>query len=170
MPVLPDVESISVFSGVSAPRLSPSSIIDSAARSLTEPPGLNHSAFAYTSTLGNSLSNMRMRKSGVLPISLVISAARVVCAIFKRIESRSAGEVDQDGPSHDIEACEGVSDDRAPVHRSALGRQDVDDRLPDQVARAEQRDDRRARQHSIHEDRAGGPPLEKLQRDRKSVV
>src|SRR6202171_3813836 len=120
MPVLPEVESMIVFSCVSAPRRSPSSIIHSAARSLTEPPGLNHSAFAYTSTLGNSLSNMRMRKSGVFPISLVISAARVVCAIFKRIESRSAGEVDQDGPANDVEACEGVGDDRAPVHRFAL--------------------------------------------------
>src|ERR1700687_1099891 len=148
MPVLPEVESMSVFSGVSAPRRSPSSIIHRAARSLTEPPGLNHSAFAYTSTRGNSGSNMRMRRSGVLPISLVISAVRVICAILKRIERRSAGEVDQDGPSDHVEPGDPVPDDRAPVHRATLGRQDVEHRLPDQVAGAEQRDDRRARQHS----------------------
>jgi len=46
MPVLPDVESMMVFARVSAPRLSPSSIIESAARSFTDPPGLNHSALA----------------------------------------------------------------------------------------------------------------------------
>src|ERR1700716_2343256 len=128
IPVLPEVESMIVFSCLSTPRRSPSSIIDRAARSLTEPPGLNHSAFAYTSTRGNSLSNMRMRSSGVFPISRVISASRVVCAIFKRIESRSAGEVDQDGPADHVEPGERVGDDRAPVHRPAFGRQDVEDR------------------------------------------
>src|SRR5712664_3444841 len=107
---------------------------------------------------------MRMRRSGVLPISLVISAALVVCAIFKRIERRSAGEMDQDGPSDDVQSRERVGDDRAPVHGPAFGREDVEQRLADQVTRAEETDDRRARQHSIDNDGAGGQHLEKLQR------
>jgi len=46
IPVLPEVESMIVLSRVNAPVRSPSSIMNSAARSFTEPPGLNHSAFA----------------------------------------------------------------------------------------------------------------------------
>ena len=46
MPVLPEVESRITFSTVSSPVRSASSIIRSAGRSFTDPPGLNHSAFA----------------------------------------------------------------------------------------------------------------------------
>ena len=47
---------------------SPSRIIRAAARSLTEPPGFCHSAFAYSSTPGVSRSNWCRRTSGVRPI------------------------------------------------------------------------------------------------------
>ena len=40
----------------------------SAGRSLTEPPGLNHSALAENSTLGNSRPIRSSRRSGVLPM------------------------------------------------------------------------------------------------------
>ena len=45
----------------------------SAGLSFTEPPGLNHSALAYTSTSGNSLSNSLISSKGVLPIHLMIA-------------------------------------------------------------------------------------------------
>src|ERR1700704_2217345 len=108
-----------VFLCVSAPRRSPSSIIERAARSLTEPPGLNHSAFAYTSTRGNSFSKIRTRRSGVLPISRVMPAGTTLCAILKRIESRSAGEVDQDDPKQDVHGSEAVADERPPVNAAS---------------------------------------------------
>src|SRR3954468_17823436 len=68
MPVLPDVASMIVLSGVSRPDASPSRIILAAARSLTDPPGFCHSAFAYNSTPGLSRSNWCRRTKGVLPI------------------------------------------------------------------------------------------------------
>jgi len=46
MPVLPDVESRITLSGVSCPVSKAVMIIHRPARSLTEPPGLNHSALA----------------------------------------------------------------------------------------------------------------------------
>ena len=46
IPVFPEVASRITFPGVSFPVRSPSRIMFSAGRSLTEPPGLNHSAFA----------------------------------------------------------------------------------------------------------------------------
>src|SRR4051794_32275922 len=76
MPVFPEVASNMVLPGTSSPRRSPSRSICSAARSFTEPPGLNHSALAYISTAGftpyfsGSRDNL---SSGVLPISLVMS-------------------------------------------------------------------------------------------------
>src|SRR5260370_18332958 len=39
-----------------------------AGRSFTEPPGLNHSAFAQNSILGNSFATCARRSSGVLPM------------------------------------------------------------------------------------------------------
>jgi hypothetical protein len=46
MPVLPDVASRMILSGVSWPEAMPSWIMRSAGRSFTEPPGFFHSAFA----------------------------------------------------------------------------------------------------------------------------
>ena len=68
MPVLPEVASRIVRSGVSRPVASPSRIIRAAARSLTDPPGFCHSALAYSSTPGVSRSNWCSRTSGVRPI------------------------------------------------------------------------------------------------------
>src|SRR5687767_5819294 len=77
MPVLPLVASAIRMPGLSAPDRSPSRIIHSAARSLTEPPGLYHSALAYTSTFGDRSSAMlRSRISGVLPTRSNSEAAR----------------------------------------------------------------------------------------------
>src|ERR1700681_2069862 len=173
MPVLPEVESMIALSEVRAPRRSPSSIIDRAARSFTDPPGLNHSAFAYTSTRGNSRSNMRMRSNGVLPIKRVIPAEAVRWLMFIRIESSvssslacqawSIAEVDQDQADHDIHGGKAVADQRSPVHTAPFGGEDVEDRLPDQVAPAKQGDRRRIAQHSVEEDRARHQDLEQLE-------
>src|SRR3954449_4990256 len=57
-----------VLSGVSCPDTSPSRIMRAAARSLTDPPGFCHSAFAYNSTPGVSRSNLGNRTSGVFPM------------------------------------------------------------------------------------------------------
>src|SRR2546421_11865023 len=68
MPVLPLVASMRILSLVSSPRRSPSRIIDSAARSLTLPPGLCHSALAYTSTGATDFAIRLNDSNGVLPI------------------------------------------------------------------------------------------------------
>src|SRR5688572_12262889 len=48
-----------------------------AGRSLTEPPGLNHSALPYSSTPLRPASNFRRRISGVLPIKSSTVDARL---------------------------------------------------------------------------------------------
>src|ERR1700687_5386731 len=163
MPVLPEVESMIVLSGVSAPRRSPSSIMNRAARSFTEAPGLKHSAFAYTSMRGNCFSNIRTRSSGVLPISCVIPSIPVRWAIFKRIESLSAREVDQYGPADHEYRRDRVADQRAPIHAPAFQSEDVQHRLADQVAGAEQRENRGFRHDSEEHDGGGNQHLEQLQ-------
>src|SRR5215210_1334235 len=71
MPVFPLVASRIVFSGVRAPLLSPSRIIHIAGLSLTEPPGLRHSALPSIRTPGVSVEMAGKSKSGVLPTSSV---------------------------------------------------------------------------------------------------
>src|SRR5208283_2553460 len=66
MPVLPDVASMSVSPGSIVPRLSASTTIDSAGRSLTEPAGLLPSSLA-SSTLLVAPGRRCSRTSGVLP-------------------------------------------------------------------------------------------------------
>src|SRR4028119_1234509 len=60
-----------VFSGVSAPLLSPSRIIHIAGLSLTEPPGLRHSALPSIRTPGVSAAMAGNSSNGVLPTSSV---------------------------------------------------------------------------------------------------
>ena len=69
--MLPEVESSSRRSGVSSPLARACCRMAAAGRSLTEPPGLNHSAFANTRTargLRCDVTRLRRRR-GVLPIS-----------------------------------------------------------------------------------------------------
>ena len=67
MPVLPEVGSTMVPPGFSAPERSASSTIDSAMRSLIEPPGLARSDLIQTCCV--ALPNRRwMRMCGVLPM------------------------------------------------------------------------------------------------------
>jgi hypothetical protein len=71
--VLPEVGSTIVPPGFSSPDASAASIIRTAMRSFTEPPGLKYSTFA--STVGASPSVTRFsRTSGVLPISSTIDS------------------------------------------------------------------------------------------------
>src|SRR5690242_13504068 len=58
-----------VLPGRRAPLAIPALIMLNAALSLTEPPGLNHSALAQNSTLGKSAPILESRNKGVLPIS-----------------------------------------------------------------------------------------------------
>src|SRR5262245_45493198 len=67
MPVFPLVESMMVLSRVSAPARSPSRIMFSAGRSLTEPPGFAHSALPYISTRGFP-TRLASLISGVFPM------------------------------------------------------------------------------------------------------
>src|SRR6185295_16196834 len=70
IPVLPEVESRIVFPGVSRPEARPSSIILSAGRSLTEPPGLKPSSLPSRRTPGATPSRIvRSSTSGVFPTS-----------------------------------------------------------------------------------------------------
>ena len=66
MPVLPLVGSMMVPPGFSLPLRSASSTIDSAMRSLIEPPGLERSDLIQTSAL--SPNSRLMRMCGVLPM------------------------------------------------------------------------------------------------------
>src|SRR4030067_3377520 len=68
MPAFPEDESSTILSGVSRPPRPASSIMRSAGRSFTDPPGLNHSAFARISTRGGIPRRRFTRSSGVLPI------------------------------------------------------------------------------------------------------
>jgi hypothetical protein len=66
MPVLPLVASITVCPGFSSPDCSAASMTAMASRSLTEPSGLNDSAF--TNRLMPGGASRLMRITGVLPI------------------------------------------------------------------------------------------------------
>src|SRR5580698_2853130 len=68
MPVLPLVASMMVLPAFRAPDLRPAWIMLRAGRSLTEPPGLNHSALAQNSTFGKSLPMRSSLSNGVLPM------------------------------------------------------------------------------------------------------
>ena len=68
MPVLPLVASITILSGVSSPDRSPASIMQSAARSLMEPPGFRYSSFARILTRGFGFMR-RISTSGVRPMA-----------------------------------------------------------------------------------------------------
>ena len=67
MPVFPLVESSRALPGANFPLRLPSAMILAAARSLTDPPGLNHSAFPNNSTPGRSWTIRSKRSSGVFP-------------------------------------------------------------------------------------------------------
>ncbi len=66
MPVLPEVASITVCPGLSAPRASASSISAMARRSFTEESGLKNSHLAYSVTLDGA--SRWMRTMGVRPM------------------------------------------------------------------------------------------------------
>src|SRR5690606_19318933 len=66
MPVLPAVGSMMVTPGRSVPWLSAARIMWGPMRSLTLPPGVKYTSFAYSSTRSRP-SNLRMRTSGVPP-------------------------------------------------------------------------------------------------------
>ncbi len=73
MPVLPDVGSRIVWSGVSSPLASAASTIFSAMRSFVEPVGFVPSSLAHSRTPG--FGDMRgMPTSGVLPIACRMSS------------------------------------------------------------------------------------------------
>ena len=78
IPVFPEVASRSRFPGPRAPLASATRTIPRAARSFTLPPGLSHSAFAYTVTSGTSRVTRRSGRRGVFPIREAMSAGAFV--------------------------------------------------------------------------------------------
>src|SRR3972149_3769022 len=68
MPAFPEDESSTILSGGSRPSRSASSITRRPGRSFTDPPELNHPAFARISTRGGIPRRRFTRSSGVLPI------------------------------------------------------------------------------------------------------
>ena len=66
MPVLPEVASTTVWPGFSVPRLSASSMMAMASRSLTEDSGLNASHLTYIVTCGGAMR--LILTTGVLPM------------------------------------------------------------------------------------------------------
>src|SRR5580658_4780642 len=68
MPVLPLVASSRIWPGPSCPRRRASATMLAAARSLTDPPGLYHSALPKRAMPGRSRVSASRRRSGVFPI------------------------------------------------------------------------------------------------------
>src|SRR5215471_14366764 len=68
IPVFPLVASSRIFPGRSKPRRWASATMLAAARSLTEPPGLYHSALPKSVIFGKSRVTASRRRRGVLPI------------------------------------------------------------------------------------------------------
>src|SRR5450631_323466 len=95
MPVLPLVESSRIFPGASLPNRRASATMRAAARSLTDPPGLYHSALPKSSTLDGcppegSQTNAWSDNRGVLPMRASRDSPF-------RPDAPSAGEGDCDG-------------------------------------------------------------------------
>src|SRR5208282_2509982 len=90
MPVLPLVESSKIFPAASLPERRASATMLAAARSLTDPPGLYHSALPQRCTQGRSRTSASNRNSGVLPMA--VSTASPL-----RPDAASAGENRRDG-------------------------------------------------------------------------
>src|SRR5881296_1005877 len=94
MPVFPEVESMIVLPGTSRPHARPSSIILSAGRSFTEPPGLNPSSFAHMLTPGATPSRTwRISTSGVLPTRLATERAASGPSVGAVGRARAASDV-----------------------------------------------------------------------------
>src|SRR5215475_3378636 len=91
MPVLPLVASTTVLPRESLPDARPARIMLRAGRSFTEPPGLNHSAFARNWMFGNSLPTRSRRRSGVFPIrsSTDCPTAKRVTGNWSFVDARS---------------------------------------------------------------------------------
>src|SRR6266545_1638830 len=131
IPVLPEVASRSTRFFVS-PAFSAARSIPSAARSLTLPPGLNHSAFAKIRTPGAACAAIRSSgRSGVCPIR---SARRETSRVFpsprvRRTASRPDIRLLPEGELQDVQGEEGALEtdraerdsellqDRLPIHR-----------------------------------------------------
>src|ERR1700685_125329 len=77
MPVLPLVESSRILPDVNLPLARACSTMLAAARSLTEPPGLSHSALPRISTPGRSLAMRARRSNGVLPMRSTVCWPKV---------------------------------------------------------------------------------------------
>src|SRR5580658_2669594 len=76
MPVLPLVESSRIFPGASWPARCASATMRAAARSLTEPPGLYHSALPKRFIWGESATSASSGSRGVLPIAVRTASPR----------------------------------------------------------------------------------------------
>ena len=75
--MFPEDESTMTLPGTRAPVRSPSVTMESAVRSLTDPPGLNHSHLPQTSTRGGRPGSFS-RTSGVRPIASSTDSVTVV--------------------------------------------------------------------------------------------
>src|SRR5215210_8511107 len=108
-----------VFSGVSAPLLSPPRIIHSAGRSLTEPPGLYHSALPKILTPGASAEMLGNSSSGVLPTSSVtLAPAR---SLIRVIMSGLLYKVGFSRPGEGLEMPDQHNSRKAPSKPSGHG-------------------------------------------------
>src|SRR5579872_715114 len=106
MPVLPLVASSSRLPGRNAPDCHAVSMILNAARSLTDPPGLAHSALPRISICSHSRVRLSNRSRGVFPTrakGLVPCAAALIGAVacISYFGSCSAGSPDDEIPSCD---------------------------------------------------------------------
>src|ERR1700693_1535771 len=110
------------------------------------------------------------------PLSLITATAALRCFIgISDIQNiglparlsngtPSAREVNEDEAPDDVHAGEAVADQGSAVHGAALGGEDVENRLPDQVAAAAQGGRGGTPPHPDEKDGAGNQHLEQLQR------
>src|SRR2546430_1742680 len=135
MPVLPEVESRIVLPGTSRPRARPSSIILTAGRSFTEPPGLNPSSFAHIRTPAATPSRTwRISRSGVLPTRPATERAASGPSVGAVGRARAAGPSARARPPPVFDPCMGCMEARGAGGVAKRLRARIGDRLDRLVA------------------------------------
>jgi len=124
MPMLPEVESSRRFPGASSPFASAVRRMLSAGRSLTEPPGLNHSALANTCTRGGRcLVTRRSGMRGVFPTWFsnpawvdvsIFGGAKTVVKLNLQIKTNSQQVNEKDGAGRHAKNCISHAGSRPP--------------------------------------------------------
>src|SRR5215831_6223863 len=172
MPVLPAVPSTTVPPAFSVPRFSASRMIQSAARSFTDPPGLRNSALPRISQPVSRLT-LSSRMSGVLPtVSAKPSRMFNECLQRDHGEERRASD---DGSAKNHQGNTGDSGGQQPALPALLDQEEPEDAdHPEEIHQSDDQQHRHDRPaaaeaiHAVHHPGmqcAGAAALEIVRRD-----